>query len=661
MVKTKSIKPKEKRTIVSNKKRDRDQFIKEMDMIRLKQKINEIMKKVSNDKSKIENNNTKYQKNIQLINEKYADNESILYQNMFQKYIKNEFTLICVSFVNKIIIDIKRNHLEQYEGKYNFNKLFMTLAKELLLNEFELILLSLYLEYIDISLYLNTFSMEESLLFLCFYIKKISINDSQIEPINSYLKNKYQNFNQNYDKWYKINEKKINDKSNFSYIEINERFKEYNSPFNIYCGDNYIDYNYIVDRILTMSLPYVDVKKENNNNNATINNNNSILSSMNDNNISNSKENNNISNNNINNNNITNNINNNSNYSNANKSIGENNFNDNNYINNNYINNNYINNNYINSNKINLNVDQYKDLNKQILQPEPFININTKNKNIANQNLKNEILNNTNYNNILNKNNNNFIKENNNNSNKFIINNNASSVTPNNLLHSLSNINRFILNPTNNKMLISPNLIGSINNRTGIECPVNNFIDIDKPNIVQSSRQIEEDFGPRKMGSNLIINPLQTPSQSSFLFQQKPSLMEINLFNRNNSSHIFDDDGDTLKQILRASNDNYFRSSISFDSPKYPYSAFINSTNNNLMNINNSTNNNNMEQKGGDINKRKFNNDIPFRPLNIICNKNNGNTSLNPNKILYTNNNNFGNLNNNINNEKQNTDNLKKQ
>jgi hypothetical protein len=376
---------------------------------------------------------------------------------------------------------------------------------------------------------------------------------------------------------------------------------------------------------------------------------------MNDNNISNSKENNKITNNNI-----TNKVNNNSNV-NINNGSGEDNFNDNNYINNNYINNNYINNNYINSNKINLNVDQYKDLNKQILQPEPFININTKNKNIANQNLKNEILNNTNYNNILNKNNNNFIKENNNNSNKFIINNNASSVTPNNLLHSLSNINRFILNPTNNKMLISPNLIGSINNRTGIECPVNNFIDIDKPNIVQSSRQIEEDFGPRKMGSNLIINPLQTPSQSSFLFQQKPSLMEINLFNRNNSSHIFDDDGDTLKQILRASNDNYFRSSISFDSPKYPYSAFINSTNNNLMNINNSTNNNNMEQKGGDINKRKFNNDIPFRPLNIICNKNNGNTSMNPNKILYTNNTNFGNLNNNINNEKQNTDNLKKQ
>ena len=166
MVKTKAIKPKEKRTIVSNKKKDRDQFIKEMDMLRLKQKINEIMKKVSNDKTKIEESNIKYKKNIQLINEKYTDDSNKLYQNMFQKYIKNEFTLVCISFVNKIIIDIKRNHLEQYEGKYNFNKLFIALTKELLLNEFELILLSLYLEYIDISLYLDSFSMEDSLLFL---------------------------------------------------------------------------------------------------------------------------------------------------------------------------------------------------------------------------------------------------------------------------------------------------------------------------------------------------------------------------------------------------------------------------------------------------------------------------------------------------------------
>ena len=38
MVKIKTIKSKEKRTVVSNKKKERDQFIKEVDMLRLKKK-----------------------------------------------------------------------------------------------------------------------------------------------------------------------------------------------------------------------------------------------------------------------------------------------------------------------------------------------------------------------------------------------------------------------------------------------------------------------------------------------------------------------------------------------------------------------------------------------------------------------------------------------
>ena len=172
MTKGKISKNKEKRTVVSNKKKDRDQFKKEMDMILLKKKMEEIMKKTSDDKSAIKTYNIKYEKNVQLINEKYTDNS--LYQNMFQNYLKNEFTLICVSIINKIALNIKHNHLEQFEAKYNFNKIFIDLAKELLLNEYELILLSLYLEYINISLYLDIFTMEESLLYLCFFIKKLT-------------------------------------------------------------------------------------------------------------------------------------------------------------------------------------------------------------------------------------------------------------------------------------------------------------------------------------------------------------------------------------------------------------------------------------------------------------------------------------------------------
>ena len=78
---------KEKRTIVSNKKKDRDQFKKEMDMVLLKNRIGEIMKKISNEKTKVEDCNDKFKKSIEIMNQKYTDN--ILYQNLFQNYIKN--------------------------------------------------------------------------------------------------------------------------------------------------------------------------------------------------------------------------------------------------------------------------------------------------------------------------------------------------------------------------------------------------------------------------------------------------------------------------------------------------------------------------------------------------------------------------------------------
>ena len=594
MVKGRAIKSnKEKRTIVSNKKKERDLFKKEMDMVLLKKRIGEIIKKISDEKRLIEDYNDKYKKNIEIMNEKYTDNS--LYQTMFQNYMKNEYTLICISFINKIIINSKNNNLEQYEGKYNFNKIIVSLAKELLLNEFELILFSLYLECIDISSFINNFTLENSLLFLSFYVKKMTINKIEFDPIKSFLIKKYNNFEENYENWLGIAEKKINSKIYFSYLEINNRFKEYNAPFNVYCSDNYIDYNYIVDKILTMSLPYVDIKKNSTNSNINNITSNSIISDQN-------KDNKNI------------------NIKNPNNIIdNENKKNLNNNDNNN----------------TNLNTENY---NKIILHPEPFINIGLKPQinTISNIDPKN-VPNNLNYN-FINKNNINFINDTNNKNNINIninnINNIPSTMTPNNLLHSLGTINRYMIPPGNGKMLINPNLLGNINNIKNLDYN-KNILDITKTNVSQQNRQIEEDYIAKKMSSNL-INPMQTPSQSSFIFQQKPSLMEMNLFNKINSSHLFDDEGDTLKQILRASNDNYFRSSMSFDSPKYPYGAFINNSNTNFTNMNNNGNNI-IEQKGNDINKIKNSKEIPFRPLNIVCNKNTGANTLNPNKIIYSN------------------------
>ena len=333
MVKCKSKKPKEKKIIIGSRKKNRDGIIKKMDMLKIKEKINEIMEKISNDKTVIDIDNIKNKRNIELLNKIYDDSKTSLYQDMFQKYIKNEFSLSCISYINKIILDIKKNvHLQQYEGKYNFNKLLMTLTKELLFNEFELILLSLYLDYIDLSL--NIFTMEESFLYICFFIKKLTINSNQLAHINSFLSNKYKNFNYYYDKWYKINEEKINKKLYFTYFEINQRFRDYNIPSNIYCKNNYIDYNNIVDKILSMSLPYRGFKKESD---ISIKNNNSLFFIIKDKNKKNNLQN----------------------LINDDISI--------NYINNNYIHNNYTNK-YTN---IDININDYNEFcNKQILEAE---------------------------------------------------------------------------------------------------------------------------------------------------------------------------------------------------------------------------------------------------------------------------------------------------
>ena len=202
-----------------------------------------------------------------------------------------------------------------------------------------------------------------------------------------------------------------------------------------------------------MSLPYVDVKKDNN---STINNNLTINNYIDD----------------------------------INKSIkikddnndkeDDNDIN-NSHINNKYINNNYINNNFINNNKININVEDNNNYNKQIIN--------------SSKNIKNDSSNNSNLN-ILNKNEINFMKENN--KNKFILNNPPQTVTANNILHSLGNINRYMIGPGNNKMLINPTMINNINNKNSLEFTINNYIDINRPNIINSSRQMDEDFGPKK-------------------------------------------------------------------------------------------------------------------------------------------------------------------
>ena len=50
--------------------------------------------------------------------------------------------------------------------------------------------------------------------------------------------------------------------------------------------------------------------------------------------------------------------------------------------------------------------------------------------------------------------------------------------------------------------------------------------------------------------------------------------------NNNNIHNDQNDEGEILKQILGNSSENNFRSSMSFESHKYPYGSFVNNGNN---------------------------------------------------------------------------------
>ena len=454
-------KQKIKKTVVSNKKKKRDKLKNKVDMLKFKKKIKILMHQFQ------KNNNTKVL--TQTENNSILELSDNIYYAMLQSYLKNGYTLNCVMLINKIILDVSKNHLEKYQNKYNFNKLFVSLTKELLFNEYELILLSLYLEYIDLSLCLNIFSLEESLLFLFFFVKKLTITVNQLEPINTYLIKKYENFNQNFNKWLFINDQKINDKPYFNYIEVNKRFREYNSPFNVYCSYNYIDYNFIVDNILSMSLPYLDIKTET------------------------KKE-----------------------------------------------KNNYIKDKCLFMDKIKTGSIEKNKVNK-------IINESINNSSNYGEYCKND--------NIMNKKN-----------------NNSKNMTPNSLLHSLSNRNN----------IISDKHINNKNFNTKYNLSQYSF----NPYLADGSmKQIDEFVLKKKLSSKILFNPIGSPSQNSCIFLGN-SIGEMSLFNRNEN---IDNEEEILKRVLNRSSDKFFESNFSFDSVKNMCSGVY--TSNNNLNNNNIFNN----------------------------------------------------------------------
>ena len=194
-------KEKEKeKEFLSKKRSEPDTSPKDVDMVKIKKKINEIMGSICTPNNN-QNSNIDY-----------------LYQTMYKNYLLNEFTPNCLNYINKIITDVKKNHLKKFQGIFELNKLFISIIKELLMNEFELILLSLYLESIDISLNSDIFPFKESIIYLCYFIKKLTLSSEKLSPINSFLIRKYQGFDDKFNKWFQSYSLVFNNKLYYSYM-----------------------------------------------------------------------------------------------------------------------------------------------------------------------------------------------------------------------------------------------------------------------------------------------------------------------------------------------------------------------------------------------------------------------------------------------------------
>ena len=619
----------EEKELLSKKRQEPDTPNRDVDMVKIKKKVNEIMNSICNSNEK-EKNNTDY-----------------LYQSMHKNYLLNEFTSNCLNYINKMIIDVRKNHLKKFQGIFELNKLFISIIKELLMNEFELLLLSLYLEPINISLNMDIFTFKESLIYLCYFIKKLTLSTEKLTPINSFLIRKYQGFEDKFNKWFQLNSSVFNNKLYFSYTEINERFKEYNTSYSIYCKSNYIDYNLIIDRILTMSIPYNEGKNENlfvdrkenssifildNNSNNNTNSNNLKIYGQNKNNGNEFL----YYNDGYNKNNFSNNINTINNLYNTSYISGYPsgiylNTNNNNinydylYNKNNIIFNINNNNNNVNKNdeKINLQAvkkeilpsKQNESQNESQNKSSVSFKVNNMNKldSISSKDDKNKkiIPNNNKHifiieedkkveNDKLDENTkkgDNIKNENYENKNKIEDKEKQKelSITPNNLLYSLEHIDEASPNNKINNNNIHFNsedrLCKKFKNNGNNLYKGTEETNLNQNNIIgfQSSQQIN-DFNAIKNNSNLGLNDFNNLSQGSFTLLKNPYFNEINNL-YHNSLHGMDQDD--FRQLINQSNENLFRSCFSLNHSSqnfYPIMNNVNYTSNNAgetMNISN--------------------------------------------------------------------------
>ena len=194
------------------------------------------------------------------------------YNRLYSKYMTETFNINIIKLVNKII-KTSKTLPKELNNNYQIQKFLLKSIKELMLNENEIIYLSIFFD--NFGWKNKNLNILESFLIIGLSVKKYLNENTEI--IENYLSKNYSNFMKKFSDF--VNSQ-INFKNNLTIQPriVNERFNELNKVFNSYCKVNYIDYNNAVDKILQMSLPYNEgIKIKNNFESNQKNNNEKII------------------------------------------------------------------------------------------------------------------------------------------------------------------------------------------------------------------------------------------------------------------------------------------------------------------------------------------------------------------------------------------------
>ena len=136
----------------------------------------------------------------------------------------------------------------------------LKICRYLLFNELELCVYFIYLDRLG---WVNReFELDDNL-FIIGIIAKLQTCTYAHIIINALYK-EIKGLEQTFDLFIKIKmEKAKYDILNTTIKEVNDTYELISKPFNLHCKENFIDYNFCVDQILSMSLPYSDHKKIN--------------------------------------------------------------------------------------------------------------------------------------------------------------------------------------------------------------------------------------------------------------------------------------------------------------------------------------------------------------------------------------------------------------